>query len=74
VTTVLVFCDLCAVWRRASQTVDAVIGVENTCATSLSWPDDVCRAFTEELRHQLRSRAEVQLTLRTTVTMARVPR
>ena len=52
--------------------VDAVVGIENTRAMSLSWPDDVRHGFTEELRRRLRAQDQVQLTLRTTLTMARV--
>jgi hypothetical protein len=43
-----------------------------TRATSLSWPDDVRRGFTAELRQRLGSQAEVGLTLEAAVTMARV--
>jgi ubiquinone/menaquinone biosynthesis C-methylase UbiE len=53
---------------------DAVIGVENTRATSLSWPDDVRCGFTEELAHHLESQGEVHLTQQTSVTMARILR
>jgi hypothetical protein len=60
--------------QRVVRPADAVIGVENTRATSLSWPDDVRRGFTEELRRHLRSQAEVHLTQETSLTMARVPR
>jgi hypothetical protein len=58
--------------QRIVRPVEAVIGVENTRATSLSWPDDIRREFTEELRHHLRFQTEVQLTQRTFLTMARV--
>jgi len=58
--------------RRIVRPAEAVIGVENTRATSLSWPDDIRREFTEELRHHLRSQTEVQLTQETSLTMARV--
>lgn len=60
--------------RRAVLPVDEVIGVENTRATSLSWPDDVREEFTGQLRHQLRSQTEVHLAQHTTLTMARVRR
>jgi SAM-dependent methyltransferase len=53
---------------------DVVIGVENTRATSLSWPAEVRRGFTEELAHHLESRGDVHLTQQTSVTMARTPR
>jgi hypothetical protein len=46
--------------------------VENTQATSLSWPRDVRRGFDAELRQRLDGRAEVGLTLEASVTMARV--
>jgi ubiquinone/menaquinone biosynthesis C-methylase UbiE len=58
--------------QRIVRSVDAVIGVENTRATSLSWPDDTRQEFTEELRHHLRSQTEVHLTQHTALTMARV--
>jgi len=57
--------------QRIVRPAEAVIGVENTRATSLSWPDDIRREFTEELRHHLRSQTEVQLTQETSLTMAR---
>jgi hypothetical protein len=40
-------------------------------ATALSWPDDVRRGFTEELRRHLAGCDEVRLTLEASVTMAR---
>jgi SAM-dependent methyltransferase len=51
---------------------EVVVGVENTRAMVLSWPEDVRRSFTHELRHYLRSQTEVHLTQRTSLTMARV--
>jgi ubiquinone/menaquinone biosynthesis C-methylase UbiE len=60
--------------QRIDRPADAVIAVENTRATSLSWPDDVRRGFTDELRHHLRSQPEVPLVQQTSVTMARVLR
>jgi hypothetical protein len=60
--------------RRVVLPVDVAIGVENTRATSLSWPDDVRQEFTDELRHHLRSQTEVHLTQETTLIMARVRR
>jgi ubiquinone/menaquinone biosynthesis C-methylase UbiE len=57
--------------QRIVRSVEEVIGVENTRATSLSWPDDIRREFTEQLRHHLRSQTEVQLTQQTSLTMAR---
>jgi hypothetical protein len=60
--------------QRITRSADVVIGVENTRATSLSWPEDVRRGFTEELRRYLGSQAEAHLTLQTTVTMAPVLR
>ena len=58
--------------QRMVLPADVVIGVENTRAIVLSWPEDVRRGFTEELRHQLRSQAEVPLTQTASLTMARV--
>jgi ubiquinone/menaquinone biosynthesis C-methylase UbiE len=58
--------------QRINRSAEAVIGVENTRATSLNWPDDIRREFTEELRHHLRSQTEVHLTQETSLTMARV--
>ncbi len=58
--------------RRVVLPVDVAVGVENTRATSLSWPDEVRQGFTDELRHYLRSQTEVHLTQHTTLTMARV--
>ena len=57
--------------QRIVRSAEAVIGVENTRATSLSWPDDIRREFTEQLRRHLRSQTEVQLTQETSLTMAR---
>ena len=58
--------------QRIVRPAETVVGVENTRATSLNWPDDIRREFTEELRHHLRSQAEVHLTHETSLTMARV--
>jgi ubiquinone/menaquinone biosynthesis C-methylase UbiE len=58
--------------QRIARPAEAVIGVENTRATSLSWPDDIRREFTEELRHHLRYQTGVQATQETSLTMARV--
>ncbi len=58
--------------QRIVRSAEAVIGVENTRATSLSWPDDVRRDFTAELRHQIGSATQVHLTQETSLTMARV--
>jgi 2-polyprenyl-3-methyl-5-hydroxy-6-metoxy-1,4-benzoquinol methylase len=58
--------------QRVTRPVEAVVAVENTRATSLSWPADTRQEFTAELRHHLRSQAEVPLTQRTCLTMARV--
>lgn len=60
--------------QRIVRAADIVIGVENTRATSLSWPDDARRKFTAELRRQLGAATEVQLTQETSLTMARVLR
>jgi ubiquinone/menaquinone biosynthesis C-methylase UbiE len=59
--------------QRIVRPAESVVGVENTRATSLSWPDDIRREFTEELRHHLRFQTAVQLTQETSLTMARVP-
>jgi hypothetical protein len=59
--------------ERMALPVETVIGVENTRATSLSWPEDVRHRFTEELREHLRTQTEVSLTQVTSVSMARVP-
>jgi ubiquinone/menaquinone biosynthesis C-methylase UbiE len=58
--------------QRIIRAAETVVGVENTRATSLSWPDDIRREFTEELCQHLRSQTEVQLTQETSLTMARV--
>ena len=58
--------------QRIVRPAETVVGVENTRATSLSWPDDIRREFTEQLRHHLRPQIEVQLTQETSLTMARV--
>jgi ubiquinone/menaquinone biosynthesis C-methylase UbiE len=60
--------------QRIVRPADVVIGVENTRGTSLSWPDDVRRGFTEELAHHLESQGEVHLTQQTSLTMARILR
>lgn len=60
--------------QRIVRPADVVIGVENTRATSLSWPDDVRRGFTEGLAQHLEFQSEVHLTQQTSVTMARVLR
>jgi ubiquinone/menaquinone biosynthesis C-methylase UbiE len=59
--------------QRFTRPADVVIGVENTRATSLSWPDDIRQAFTQELRRHLGSAAQAHLTVETTVTMAPRP-
>jgi ubiquinone/menaquinone biosynthesis C-methylase UbiE len=51
--------------------VDAVVGLENTRATSLSWPDDVRLSFSDELRRHLQCHTQLSLTRHTSVTMAR---
>lgn len=58
--------------QRTVLPADVVIGVENTRAVVLSWPEDVRRSFTAELRHHLRSHPEVHLTQRTSLTMAQL--
>ena len=57
---------------RTAYSADAVIGVENTRATSLSWDEEVRDRFNAELRENLNGQGEVQLTLESGVTMARV--
>ena len=49
-----------------------VIGLESTRATFLSWPHDIQRHFTGELRQLLESQSVVHLTRCTSVTMAQV--
>jgi ubiquinone/menaquinone biosynthesis C-methylase UbiE len=58
--------------HRATRPADVVIGVENTRATTLSWPEDERRRFTQEMRDRLGSATEAHLTMRTVVTMAPV--
>ena len=57
--------------ERLTVPAQAVVDVENTRATSLSWDEDVRRGFNRELRHHLRSLSEVHLTQRTRLTMLR---
>ncbi len=54
------------------RSADAVIGLENTRAMSLSWPDEIRRDFIAELRQLLPDTGDVPLTLRTVMTMAPV--
>ncbi len=56
---------------RLSVPASSIVDVENTRATSLSWPDDERRAFTRELRDHLPTES-VTLTQVATVTMAQV--
>jgi ubiquinone/menaquinone biosynthesis C-methylase UbiE len=58
--------------QRIARPAEAIVAVENTRATSLSWPDEMRREFTAELRQQIGSATEVHLTQETSVTMARV--
>jgi ubiquinone/menaquinone biosynthesis C-methylase UbiE len=58
--------------RRTTMSAEAVIGVENTRAVTLSWPAVAREAFTAELRSHLDSLAQVPLTLHAALTMARV--
>lgn len=58
--------------QRIVRAAETVVDVENTRATTLNWPDDIRRDFTEELRRHLRFQTEVQLTQETSLTMARV--
>jgi ubiquinone/menaquinone biosynthesis C-methylase UbiE len=57
--------------RRAAMSAGAVLGIENTRATALSWPAEEREEFTAQLRELLAGCAEVQLTQRTSLTMAR---
>ncbi len=57
--------------RQLVLPAEAIVGIESTRATSLSWPDDVRHDFASEIRHRLRAQAEVQLSQQTTLTMAR---
>jgi hypothetical protein len=58
--------------QRITRSAESAIGVENTRATSLSWTDEERRQFNAEFRQHLRSQTEVQLTMESGVTMARV--
>jgi ubiquinone/menaquinone biosynthesis C-methylase UbiE len=58
--------------QRIVRSPEAVAAVENTRATSLSWPADTREEFTAELRHELRSQTGVPMTQQTSLTMARV--
>jgi SAM-dependent methyltransferase len=58
--------------QRMVLPAETVIGVENTRATVLTWPEHVRHSFTDELRGYLRSQPEVHLTQQTSLTMARV--
>jgi len=57
--------------RRTTMPASAVVGIENTRATVLSWPADEREEFTAQLRELLAGRAEVQLTQQTSLTMAK---
>jgi 2-polyprenyl-3-methyl-5-hydroxy-6-metoxy-1,4-benzoquinol methylase len=59
--------------RRTTMPAAAVAGIENTRATVLSWPAEERQEFTAQLRELLAGRAEVQLTQRTSLAMARCP-
>jgi ubiquinone/menaquinone biosynthesis C-methylase UbiE len=58
--------------RREIRPAGQVIDLENTRATTLSWPEDVRRRFTADLRRLLGDRAEIVLTQHTIVNMAQV--
>jgi SAM-dependent methyltransferase len=58
--------------HRILRQADDVIGVENTRATSLSWPAYKRDAFNAELRERLRDLPEVGVTVAASVTMAPV--
>jgi ubiquinone/menaquinone biosynthesis C-methylase UbiE len=57
--------------RHVTVAADAVIGVENTRAVTLSWPAAVREAFTDELRGHLGEQG-VPVTLHVQLAMARV--
>lgn len=61
-----------SVQRRATVPAETVIGVENTRATTLSWPAHVRAEFSAELRGHLDALPQVPLTLEAALTMARV--
>lgn len=65
-----------AVHRTHAQQIvsspETVVAVENTRATSLSWPAETRQEFTAQLRQHLGSATEVPLTQETLLTMARV--
>jgi hypothetical protein len=58
--------------QRLVLSAETVVDVENTRATSLSWPEQARREFTTELRRHLSSQTEVHLTQETSLAMARV--
>jgi ubiquinone/menaquinone biosynthesis C-methylase UbiE len=58
--------------QRTTLSADAVIALESTRATFLSWLPGTQRRFTEELGQLLASQPMVSLTRHTTVTMAQV--
>jgi ubiquinone/menaquinone biosynthesis C-methylase UbiE len=58
--------------HRITRRAQDVIGVENTRATTLSWPQEVRGAFNAELRDRLIDLPEVGVTIETSVTMAPV--
>jgi SAM-dependent methyltransferase len=59
--------------RRRTMSASAVVGIENTRSTALSWPAEERVEFTAQLRGLLAGCAEVQLTQQTFLTMARRP-
>jgi SAM-dependent methyltransferase len=58
--------------RRLTRSAADAIGVENTRATSLSWPDDERSEFSAELGRLLSRRDPVGVTVTSSVTMAPV--
>lgn len=58
--------------QPASLPADAVISLESTRATFLSWPPETQRQFTEEFGRLLESHPVVHLARHTSVTMARL--
>jgi hypothetical protein len=57
--------------QRQARPAEAVVGLESTRATSLSWPGDELRDFQAQLRRVL-GPGDVGLTLESSVTLARV--
>jgi hypothetical protein len=58
--------------ERTALPAEVVVALENTRATSLSWPAPARRRFTDELRHHLCDHPTVPLTQETSLAMAPV--